>query len=46
MPSDPPFYKSYRLPWRELPGSIPDDTEAFVIGDVHGQADLLAHVLK
>ncbi|KIN60461.1 Ser/Thr protein phosphatase family protein [Sulfitobacter noctilucae] len=46
MPSDLLFYKSYRLPWRELPSSIPDDTEAFVIGDVHGQADLLAQVLK
>lgn len=46
MPTDKPSYKSYHLPWRELPGQFPDDTEAFVIGDVHGQAELLAQVLK
>ena len=30
------------LPTRPLPGSLPEDLEVFVIGDVHGQADLLA----
>ena len=46
MPTDQTSYKSYHLPWSDLPGEFPDGTEAFVIGDVHGQADLLAQVLK
>ena len=33
------------LPPRALPGSIPADLEVFAIGDVHGQADLLAACL-
>lgn len=37
---------SYSLPWRDLPGSIPDNVEVFAIGDVHGQADLLEQVLE
>lgn len=36
---------SYNLPWRGLPGDLPSDIEVFAIGDIHGQADLLALVL-
>lgn len=31
----------FSLPWRELPGALPEDIEVFMFGDVHGQADLL-----
>lgn len=36
----------YSLPWRELPGVLPQDEELVVIGDVHGQAHLLDAVLS
>lgn len=36
----------YKLPWRDLPGVLPEDTEVFVVGDVHGQADLLEAALS
>lgn len=36
----------FSLPERLLPGSLPDDTELFVIGDVHGRADQLAMILE
>ena len=39
-------HQFYCLPWRVLPGAIPEDSEIFVIGDVHGQADLLAQALQ
>lgn len=38
-------FQGYCLPWRDLPGGIPTDLELFVVGDVHGQAELLAHAL-
>ncbi|WP_299840507.1 metallophosphoesterase [uncultured Jannaschia sp.] len=34
------------LPPRILPGALPDSLEVFAIGDVHGQADLLAGCLE
>lgn len=37
--------KHFSLPWRDLPGILPDGTEIFAIGDVHGRADLLEAVL-
>lgn len=36
----------YNLPWRALPGAPPEDEEIFVIGDVHGEADLLNAALS
>lgn len=39
-------FSSYSRPWRDLPGLIPENVEVFVIGDVHGQADLLERVLE
>ena len=39
-------HQLYFLPWRVLPGAMPEDSEIFVIGDVHGQADLLAQALQ
>ncbi|WP_415234516.1 metallophosphoesterase [Pseudorhodobacter sp.] len=36
----------YNLPWRALPGALPEDEEIFVIGDVHGEADLLNAALS
>lgn len=38
-------YTAHKLAWRPLSGTLPPDTEAFVVGDVHGQADLLFEVL-
>ncbi len=46
MPSDANTYRSYALPWRNLPGDIPEGVEVFAIGDVHGQAGLLEEVLN
>lgn len=40
-----PELKHFSLPWRDLPGVLPDGAEIFAIGDVHGQADLLAAAL-
>ena len=39
-------FSSYSLPWRDLPGLMPENAEVFAIGDVHGQADLLERVLE
>lgn len=39
-------FSSYSLPWRDLPGLLPENIEVFAIGDVHGQADLLERVLE
>ncbi|KIN72875.1 metallophosphoesterase [Sulfitobacter guttiformis] len=39
-------FGSYSLPWRDLPGLLPENAEVFAIGDVHGQADLLERVLE
>jgi len=38
-------HKLLSLPARILPGCIPPGQEIFAIGDVHGQADLLAGTL-
>lgn len=46
MPDQPKADNSFCLPWRDLPGSMPDDIDIFAIGDVHGQADLLEQVLS
>ncbi len=46
MPDQPKAHNSFCLPWRDLPGSMPDDIDIFAIGDVHGQADLLEQVLR
>ncbi|MEP4195734.1 MAG: metallophosphoesterase [Aliishimia sp.] len=40
------IFSSYSRPWRDLPGLIPENVEVFVIGDVHGQADLLERALE
>ena len=45
MPGDVNTYRSYALPWRNMPGDILGGVEIFAIGDVHGQADLLAEIL-
>jgi serine/threonine protein phosphatase 1 len=39
-------FSSYSLPWRDLPGVLPENVEVFAVGDVHGQADLLEQVLE
>ncbi|KEJ88909.1 metallophosphoesterase [Sulfitobacter donghicola] len=39
-------FSSYSLPWRDLPGLLPENVEVFAIGDIHGQADLLERVLE
>jgi len=36
----------YALPLRRLPRCLPKDDEFFVIGDVHGQAELLRAALE
>lgn len=40
-----PDLRHVSLPPRILPGALPDSLEVFAIGDVHGQADLLAAYL-
>lgn len=46
MPDDVNTYRSYALSSRNLPGDIPEGTEIFAIGDVHGQAGLLEEALN
>jgi serine/threonine protein phosphatase 1 len=45
MPDGLKTFNSFYLPWRDLPGSLPEDIDIFAIGDVHGQAELLEQVL-
>ncbi|WP_299844276.1 metallophosphoesterase [uncultured Jannaschia sp.] len=41
-----PDLRHVSLPPRTLPGALPDSLEVFAIGDIHGQADLLAGCLE
>ncbi|MGJ8597164.1 hypothetical protein [Sulfitobacter sp.] len=45
MPSDVNTYRSYALPWRNMHSDMLEGVEIFAIGDVQGQADLLAEIL-